>query len=377
MNGDTLLLTGSTGALGPPILAALLAREAFERIYLLIRPETESLENRITEVIDGLRLGGCDTAIIDANVHRLIPIAGNVTNPIEFDADVDVVIHAAADTRFRAPRDEQARFNVGGTQNVIAWAKRCKNLKRFVHVSSICVAGQNTGRISETRCTIPPGFTNDYESSKWQAEQLVFDSGLPATVARVSLVIGSDRNGSVHRPGAVHHALRWMYRGLIPMIPGTEHSVVDLISSELAANCLADLATRDDAIGDVVHIAAGDRAIPLSDLLDVTMELFSKMSPAWRQGQIAKPMIVDAETFELFRDSVHRSGDVLFRSVLDSVSSFLPGLLYPKVYDTRCAERAFGGMLPLSNWRPLIQRVISQCITGDGKRILPREVCLA
>ena len=53
-----------------------------------------------------------------------------------------------------------------------------------------------------------------------------------------------------------------------------------------------------------------------------------------------------------------QSGDALFRRVLESVRTFLPALLYPKVYQTEQANACWGGPLPVGDWRLTIERVM-------------------
>jgi nucleoside-diphosphate-sugar epimerase len=107
----------------------------------------------------------------------------------------------------------------------------------------------------EAPLTKAPRFVNAYEQSKWEAEQVVFASALPVEIARLSIVAGSERDGSVRRPGALHHTLYWLYKGLIPMLPGQVDSPVDLISTEFAAAAVAALIAADASPGRVVHIS--------------------------------------------------------------------------------------------------------------------------
>src|SRR5437773_1097078 len=158
------------------------------------------------------------------------------------------------------------------------------------------------------------------------------------------------------RMGAIHHALRWLHRGLIPMLPGSEQTPVDLISTDLAARCVARCATAvGSEVPDVIQVAAGANAVPLGQLLDFIVEQFRDLALPWRQGQLRRPMVVDRATFEMFQQSVRQSGDVLFRTVLDSTAAFLPALLHPKVYQTTRAEALMGGPLPLGDWRDLLR----------------------
>jgi nucleoside-diphosphate-sugar epimerase len=222
----------------------------------------------------------------------------------------------------------------------------------------------------------PPEFINPYERSKWQAEQLASDSALPIHIVRLSTCVGSREDGYVSRPGAFHHSLRWLYRGLVPMIPGSPSCPVDLIPSETAVAFLA-LATKRPPSGVEVHqVAAGSQAPTLEELIGFLVALFRDTHDGWRRGQITRPPIVDAAAFAAFRRSVIQSRDRLLIQVMESVDAFLPGLLYPKIYETNHAENFWGGPLPLTDWRRLLQGVVQFWFRTDWRTILARRESL-
>jgi nucleoside-diphosphate-sugar epimerase len=236
-------------------------------------------------------------------------------------------------------------------------------------VSTCCVAGRRTGSIPETLSETPPEFVNAYERSKWRAERLAAEAGagLPTVTVRLSTVIGGRADGRLARPGAFHHALQWMARGLVPMVPAAPGATVDLIDAETAAELIADAALADDP-PPVVQVAAGARAAPVGELLDLIAEEFDRLTPGRRT---LRPVETDAETFALFRRSVLRTGDALLAEVLAAGEAFLPGLLHPKVFETSRAERLRGGPLPTAYWRGLVARVIGYCVRTDWGRRTP------
>ena len=351
----TVLITGASGALGLPLLTALLQSERFGRVVVLLRPG-RCPDRRIGELQSQL-----------PSSDRIVWIAGDVVRPDlgldvrhqNLTSEVDVIIHAAANTRFSAPADALHAVNVGGTGHVLAFARRCRRLEQFLLVSTTCVAGTRTGVILERQETQPVAFVNQYERSKWQAERLAAAADLPVRIARLSSCIGDEHTGQVHRFGAIHQALRWLARGLVPMLPAVDGSRVDLIATGVAARWIARAAELPVDVPQVCHVAAGEQAIPLRDLVDCTVAHLRETVDGWSSGQIEAPMIVDLDTFRMFERSVAQSGDVLFARVLDAASTFFPALLYPKVYRTVEAERIWGGPLPLSDWRSTIRRVVA------------------
>jgi nucleoside-diphosphate-sugar epimerase len=372
MQPITTLITGATGVIGPHLVAQLLNDGLCSPVGILIRPASNTADRQkqlISDILAGLGPATVHTHQSLAQTLRFIP--GDVTCP-QAPPDlhhIQLVIHAAADTRFRLSANELHAVNIQGVRHVLDWASTCPNLKRFLYVSTCCVAGTRTGSISESPAPAAPyvpHFLNPYEQSKWQAERLVQTSSLPVTTARLSSVIGSEKNGAISRPGAFHHALKWMFRGLIPMVPGAPETPVDLISSEYAAAYLSRLALAPHKVPSIIQVAAGSMAMPLSRLLAIAVESFKSISPAWRLGQIAPPMTVDAQTYNLFEDSITRSGDTLFKAVLDSSRAFLPGLLYPKVYQTTSARSLFPSPPAPMDVHAALARVITQTIAPDS-----------
>ena len=332
-----VLLTGFTGNLGPTIVAAL----AEHHVIALVR--------------DRSRIGGFpDVEIVEGALDSV---------PAALAARVEIIVHAAASTAFRQPLEELRRHNVTGTRHLLDFAMGCPRLVRFVHLSTVCVAGKRSGVLREAAIHETPAFVNAYEQSKWEAEQIVLGSALPVEIVRVAIVAGSEIDGTVPRPGALHHTVRWLQRGLIPMMPGGPDVPVDLVSAEFVARVLAALLREPASAGRIVHASSGERAPRLRELLDHFGTLFAARDRAWSSGTMVLPDIVDAETYALFEQTVARSGDALFRRVCDDGQSFLPMLLHPRVNATSIAAT-----VPPSDWRQLTARVFTWLLANDWGR---------
>lgn len=363
--GRVVLLTGASGALGPHLLAELLGSNDIERIVVLLRPGPSNPRVRVEQLRQtALRLAAGEPSRERIQLDRLWPVLGDVRLPLlgldwwtahELSRTVSVIVHAAAQTNFQAPWSEAHAVNVEGTLNALDLGRRCPQLSQFLLVSTTCVAGARVGSIQEQTGTIAPDFFNPYERSKWDAERAAVLAGLPVRIARLSTCIGSERDGYVHRFGAVHHVLHWYLRGLLPMIPARGDAPVDIIATEVAAKWIAKAAINDPGDCRICHIAAGESAPRVGQLLDCVID---QVSGAPGHVRLERPPLVDADTFALFRQSVEQTRDRLFLAVLRATDAFLPGLMRPKVYETREAEKLWGGPLPLSDWRTTIRRVI-------------------
>lgn len=316
----TFFLTGITGNIGSEV-----ARQLHEhQVYALIREGSELLAMPHVTLLQESEM--------DAARH------------------CDVIIHCAASTVFTAPRESLLEANVKLTDQLLDFARTCPRLRRFVHVSTACVCGEAGGLVPEAALPRPAAFVNAYEESKWEAEQHVQASGLPHSIVRLSIVAGSERDGHVRKRGALHHTLFWLWKGLIPMIPGRPETPVDLISTEHAARVIC-AAAQPSEVPAFLHACAGAQAPRLGELMQHVQQQFAAVHPGWQSGALVLPELVDAATFALFEETVRQSGDAIFHRVCADSRSFLPGLLHPRTYATSQADTLCP--CPEYDWRQL------------------------
>lgn len=360
-----ILLTGATGALGPAVAAELARTAAADDIAIMMRSRDQELHNRFARWREVVR------SLLAPDEHgqlaRFRPVTGDILQrdlglDPELRKNTDVVVHAAADTNFSAPPERQTAINVGGTQHTLDWAASCPNLKRYILVSSVFASGSRTGRIYEDVVAEPPGFVTHYQRTKWESEHLALESKLPVGIARVSLILGSHETGAVQRTGAVHSLIKWFARGLVPMVPGDPDAKADVIATETAARCLARAVTGPwpQSAAPIWHIAAGDHAPTMLELIDFVYQHFSAR-PAWRRKRIPHPHMVEQREFDALIAETEAAHHPALAQALRSINRFLPDLGFPKIYDTTNAEKLWGaptGGLPLYDWRETMDRII-------------------
>ncbi len=190
-----VFLTGATGFLGHYLLAELLA-PPHVRCRVLLRPPVSASCARLGRLLAGFGLNL--SALIAEN--RVVPVEGELPDSLN-SADlggIDLVLHAGGNTAFQANgSDEPARTNVAGTKAMLTLA-RDAGIPRFVFVSTAYVCGEQVGHLPEAVYPTAPPLRNDYERSKWEAEQLVWDWGRRNGVARIcrpSILFGDSRTG--------------------------------------------------------------------------------------------------------------------------------------------------------------------------------------
>jgi nucleoside-diphosphate-sugar epimerase len=347
----TILVTGGTGTLGRALVARLVGAET-PSVVVLARgtPARAALPAGVQTIVGDVR-EGASLGLADSERAML---REHVTD----------IVHCAADTMFNRPLAEARATNVAGTEAVLAFARECPRLERMVCFSTVYVAGRSTGCFTEHDIGGADGFVNSYEQSKAEMESVVRDAmrDLPIAIYRLSTIIGDSRTGEVSGFNAIHHALRLLYQGLAPMVPGKEASLVDLIPVDYAAQAIINLFEHAFTAGATYHICAG-----ASEVCDVRRvagcdhDGLRAASPAWRKRSIARPAIVDLPTYELFVRSVEEAGNqVLPRQ--HAVQAFAYQLGFPKVFDAPRRSRARATGIAVPNVMGYYERIVRWCI---------------
>jgi nucleoside-diphosphate-sugar epimerase len=290
-----------------------------------------------------------------ARSARVIAVEGDLTRDglgvsaqdrSRLDANVTTVVHLAADTSFSQSLDHARSVNRDGTRRLLELTAGWPRLSRWIYTSTAFVAGHRVGVVRETDDTDPAdSWVNAYEQSKAEAEAIVRAARADWIIARPSTIVCDDGRGRITQMNAVHRALRLYFGGLAAMLPGTESSTLDVVTTAFVARSVVQLALGAGRSGATYHLCAGDGAMPLDELLDVTHDAFAR-SPAWRRRGIARPLRSDLETYRVFEQAVEDVGSERVRRAVRSLGHFVPQLAFPKRFDTAEAVTALGERAP-------------------------------
>jgi nucleoside-diphosphate-sugar epimerase len=166
------------------------------------------------------------------------------------------------------------RVNVGGTRNVIEFARSIAGLQHFHHVSTCYVAGKREGPILETELRHEAGYRNFYEESKYLAELEVESvrAELPVTIHRPSVVCGDSRTGETVKYDGVYYLILYLLRwpSLSSINIGNHRVSLNLVPVDFVVDAMAALAFDPNAIGKTIQLSDPS---PLS-----TYELFNTIA---------------------------------------------------------------------------------------------------
>jgi nucleoside-diphosphate-sugar epimerase len=266
VNKPTLLLTGGSGVLGRALVDELVAH--FD--VRCLQHRSPVADPRVAGVEGNLRLPG-----LGLERDAFLGLA----------REVDVVLHSAAMTNWRAGREDIMATNLSGTVNLLDLAAQAS--ARFYYVSTAFVA-RAAESATETRFV----GANAYLESKVAAEQAVRDSGVPGAIVRPSVVIGDSRDGRMSAFQGFTTAAGAIVQGMAPVLPADADSLVDTVPQDVAARAILAL-IRNGVTSGEYWLTAGDQALSVNDVVDTCVEF------AGRLGQTPhRPRLVPIEAVD-------------------------------------------------------------------------------
>lgn len=170
------LVTGANGFTGSHLVKALLNRG--DAVVGLVRRSS-----------DLSRLDGCNIELVYGDIGDRATLATAMTR-------VDTVFHTAAYVELGlVDTAKMERINVDGTRAVLESA-RAAHISKMVYCSTIGIFGDTQGKvIDETFQRTQKDFSSAYDSTKYQAQQLVDQfaaEGFPVVSVMPSGIFGAD-----------------------------------------------------------------------------------------------------------------------------------------------------------------------------------------
>jgi thioester reductase-like protein len=254
---ETFFITGFPGFIADRLLERLARKDC--RFILLVQPSwldrarhgvdrTARLTNRTAE----------DFQLVEGDISQpklgLAPAAVDLTQQ-----QTTRVFHLAALYDLAVAREPAMRVNVGGTRNVVEFARGLPRLRHFHHVSTCYVAGKREGPILETELRHDAGYRNFYEESKYLSELEVesVKNVLPVTIHRPAVVCGDSQTGETVKYDGVYYLILYLlrYPSLSAINIGNHRVSLNLVPVDFVVDAMAALAFEDKAIGKTVQLA--------------------------------------------------------------------------------------------------------------------------
>ena len=350
----TVFITGATGNIGGKIVGHILENDRSAKLILLIRAESVlKAEERLVKVLQKLS----PQIILAESRERIEILCGDITRPglgldksqvDTLSSQITHIIHAAAATKFDQALESARRVNVGGTVNVMRFARLVSEhgrLQRVAHISTAYVCGNREGTIYENDNSGERHFSNNYERSKWEAEHYVRNlyPDLPVTVFRPSIVVGDSVTGRLNLFNVLYTPLRFVCRGDLPVIPCRRRTVLDIVPVDYVAGAVCHITfhTKNGA-GKIFHITAGpDSAVSIDTIIERAIDHIKRNNP---DRSLASPRFISPRLFGVVRRLLPTKSARL----LNLLRIYEPYISMGKVFDCSNTAAALIG----SNLRP-------------------------
>jgi nucleoside-diphosphate-sugar epimerase len=255
-----ILVTGASGLIGGELCARLAARG---------HQVTALVHTALAVPVEGVTL-----------------LPGNVRHPgfgLASLPDADLVVHSAAITAFDAAAEDYAAVNTAGAAHAAALGLP------LLHVSTAYVCGTRDGHIGEDETGSE--FVNGYEASKAAGEVAVraaMARGLPAAIARPSIVVGDWASGAIRRFDNVYMLFRLIAEGRVRTLPAAPGASLDLVPIDHVVGSLVTMVEDfGRVVGKTVHLV-GSQPQPLAVLGEAVA----------RVPGLGRPEFVPADSFD-------------------------------------------------------------------------------
>jgi nucleoside-diphosphate-sugar epimerase len=246
-----VLVTGATGFAGGHLVRRL--RQLHRPVRALVRS------------------AGKAQLLLDQGVEVVL---GDLTRAADVEraaAGVGKIFHVAAVYRTAGhPDDYYYEVNLGGTENILAAARRC-GVERVIHFSTVGVHGDVREMPCSEESPLNPG--DIYQRTKLAGEMAArkaFAEGLPGTVVRPAALYG---------PGDLRllKLFRTVQNGSFRMF-GSGETRYHLIYIDDLIDGVLLCAERPEALGQV-FILAGPRYLPLGEMVALIAEAVGVAPP--------------------------------------------------------------------------------------------------
>jgi len=279
-----IFLTGATGLVGGELLVTLSKRQEVDKIYCLVRSQSEAEAIARLEQVFALHDDHFDR-------NRVVPVLGNLfddnlTDSLKHNSglnDVDVIVHSAANTSFSRVNDDLVeKANIGGLTKILLWAKQLPHLKTFLYIGTATICGKDVkDRVvhEDESPNLEATHLVKYTYTKMKGELLIREH-LPEEkilITRPSIIMGDSRS-IVPRSPVILWAMATINH--LRLIPVNEYAQLDIIPVDYAANAIVELLFAPNRHYHVYHISAGEGGATTANKLSKTLSAyFDEMPP--------------------------------------------------------------------------------------------------
>jgi thioester reductase-like protein len=275
---ETLLTGFPSNELARRLLPRLLETNRSGRVIALV---PERFVDHANEWLSALPNGQRERTTVVVGDVAWMDLGLSGREYLELAERVHTIHHCAAVTYSGAPFEMAERVNVGGTFEVLEFARQAKALQRLVHWSTLMATGDEGGIVREDALVAPR--SNPLAQTRFRAERLIAKARaeLPITVLRPAMLVGDSRTGRLARIEGAHlliSALLNAPRDLPILRPANGDALLQVVPIDYAIEAGLAIAQDPSSLDRTYHIIDRD-ALTLDAAMVAIAELLGKPPP--------------------------------------------------------------------------------------------------
>lgn len=277
MTGKRVLVTGITGMVGSHVAARLI--DAGYQVRGMVRPGSKRGE-----------LGDKDIEWFEADLSDPVSLPPAV-------ADIDIVVHAAAQVGDWGPAEQYRAINVVALEHLLTAAHREGRLQRWIQISSLGVYPPRHHYGTTEDAAIDPSGLDGYTRTKAEAEYLLKrhmeEHGFPAVILRPGFIYG---------PGDRHVVPRLIERiasGHMKLIGSGDRVLNNTYAGNLSEAVLLAV-TNERALGETFNVR-DERLVTRNEFVHAIADSMQRPRPKHIPEPVARAAVVPIEWFARLR----------------------------------------------------------------------------
>jgi thioester reductase-like protein len=253
---DSTLVTGFPSYTAKRMVLKLLAADAGERVFLLVREKHTADCEEFAAALPPAQRKRLQVLVGDVSAMDL-GLSGKEYRTLA--TELTNIHHMAAHLHTGGREKLVQQVNVGGTRGTLELALECRRLRRYNFWSTVFVSGDREGVIMEDELACGQGFRNEYEHSKYAAEKIVrsMSRRVPASIYRPGIIVGDSRSGEIDRFDGPYHLMVLIVESPLDLqlpLPSAGNAPLHLVPIDYVIDAAYLLSRTETAVSKTFHL---------------------------------------------------------------------------------------------------------------------------